>query len=406
MEMAEEKIDSAKAKIAEKIGNHKPENEERGRTLEMDHSIIRPSSLRSLRNGEPLVLHGWTLTAPVGFRAVCKTIREKAFLTSQLPIIISLEVHADVEQQEVMVDIMQEEWKGFLVDQAHETCNPDERLPRLEELLNKILIKVKKAAPDPKDLPPATNLAPASSNCDGDSGNSGSEDERGNTKKKVKICERLSNLGIYTHSEHFISFEAKSAKKPPHVFSIGETQILELHQAKKAELFAHNRNFFMRAFPAGYRIDSSNLDPSTYWRKGVQMVALNWQKLDEGMMLNEGMFAGEHGWVLKPPGYRSDPSEPVQYKTLDLKITVYAGQHIPIPPHGSEKGFNPYIRCELHVEKQDDGGGKSEPKPIEPTDFKQKTPYRKGDHPDFGEEGCVLSFRTVEKLVEELSFVR
>jgi phosphatidylinositol phospholipase C delta len=358
-----------------------------------------------MRNGEPLVLHGWTLTTPVGFRAVCKTIRETAFLTSKLPIIISLEVHADVEQQEVMVDIMQEEWKGLLVDQVHEACNPDERLPRLEEILNKILIKVKKAAPERLEQPSATNsLAPMNSRTDGDSAQSGSEDERSSQNKKVKICERLSNLGIYTHSEHFVSFEAKSARRPPHVFSIGESKIVELHQTNKEELLAHNRDYFMRAYPAGFRIDSSNLDPSGFWRKGVQMVALNWQKLDEGMMLNEGMFAGEHGWVLKPPGYRSDRAEPIQYKALDLKITVYSGQHIPIPANQTERGFHPYIRCELHVQEERTVGKAGEV--VEPTDCKQKTPYRKGDHPDFGEEGHVLSFRTVEKVVEELSFVR
>jgi phosphatidylinositol phospholipase C delta len=414
LEKAEEKYDSAKSKFVEKTGlgshHHSEKNhEQRGRpattgSLEVGNSLERPASLRSMRSGEPLVLHGWTLTTPVGFRAVCKTIRETAFLTSKLPIIISLEVHADVEQQEIMVDIMQEEWKGLLIDQAHEECNPEDRLPRLEEILNKILIKVKKAAPERLDPPAGTNsLAPINSRTEGDSGQSGSDDERSNQKKKVKICERLSNLGIYTHSEHFVSFEAKSAKRPPHVFSIGESQIVELHDTKKEELLAHNRDFFMRAYPAGFRIDSSNLDPSGFWRKGVQMVALNWQKLDEGMMLNEGMFAGEHGWVLKPPGYRSDPNEPVQYKTLDLKITVYSGQHIPIPANQTERGFHPYIRCELHVQKQEE---RTPGEAVDPTDYKQKTPYRKGDHPDFGEEGHVLSFRTVEKAVEALSFVR
>lgn len=143
------------------------------------------------------------------------------------------------------------------------------------------------------------------------------------------------------------------------------------------------------------------------------MVALNWQNCDMGMMLNEGMFAYENGWVLKPPGYRSDPNEPIQYKELDLKITVYAGQHIPIPANQTERGFHPYIKCDLHVQKPEiprkEEGNKDEAKkkePVDPTDYKQKTPYRKGDHPDFGEEGHVFTFRTVEKLVEELSFIR
>jgi phosphatidylinositol phospholipase C, delta len=415
LEKAEEKYDSTKSKIMSKTHLWKDkdhaETEERGRTLTRDTLTIgnpleRPTSPRSLRNGEPLVLHGWTLTAPVGFRAVCKSIRETAFENSPLPIIVSLEVHADLEQQETMVGIMKEEWKGLLIDEAHEACNPEERLPNLNELLNKILIKVKKAAPDKQDPATGATLAPVPTRNDGDSAQSGSDDERSSTKKKVKICESLSNLGIYTHSEHFVSFEAKSAKNPPHVFSIGESQILDLHENRRAEMFSHNRDFFMRAYPAGFRIDSSNLDPSVFWRKGVQMVALNWQKLDEGMMLNEGMFTGEQGWVLKPPGYRSDPSEHIEYKTLDLKITVYAGQHIPMPHGQTERGFHPYIRCELHAEKPAEGTGDSIDSRGKEVEYKQKTSYCKGDHPDFGGEGVLLSFPQITMVVEQLSFVR
>ena len=263
----------------------------------------RPAPAKSIRNGEPLVLHGWTLTAPVGFRDVCKTVRENAFLATNLPIIVSLEVHANLEQQEVMVKVMKEEWKGFLIDEAHPTCDPEDRLPRLEELLNKILVKVKKATPVVPEVEPGSlahehahrantttmvpshsprtstsslvpshspktstsslshlsrhlsisgsTLSPTISRHDGDS-HSGSEDERGN-KKKSKICENLSNLGIYTHSEHFTAFSAKNCTKPSHIFSISENQIIDLHEKKRAEMFAHNRDFFMRAYPAGFR---------------------------------------------------------------------------------------------------------------------------------------------------------
>jgi phosphatidylinositol phospholipase C delta len=413
-EKVEATYHSTKKKVIEKTGlgvNLLPidERSKSNDNLSIGKSIERPPSQRSLRTGEPLVLHGWTLTAPVGFRAVCKTIRETAFLTSNFPIIVSLEVHADLEQQEVMVNIMKEEWAGLLIEEAHEACNPDERLPRLDEMLNKILIKVKKVDQTKLDqVSTHSTLAPAPTRQDGDSGAS-SDDER-STKKKVKkgICKNLSDLGIYTHSEHFQSFEAASASKPSHIFSIEERTIMELHEKKKSDMFTHNRNFFMRAYPAGFRIDSSNLDPSVFWRKGIQMVALNWQNLDAGVMLNEGMFAGEHGWVLKPPGYRSDPTEPIQYKTLDLKITVFAGQHIPLPPGQTDEGFHPYIRCELHVEKQEErtgepieGGGRAKD-----GEHKRKTPWSKGDHPDFGREGSLMNFSGIRKVVEELSFVR
>lgn len=45
-------------------------------------------------SGEPAVFHGYTLTKEVPFRDVCRAIKEKAFVASDLPIIVSLEVHA------------------------------------------------------------------------------------------------------------------------------------------------------------------------------------------------------------------------------------------------------------------------------------------------------------------------
>jgi phosphatidylinositol phospholipase C delta len=42
------------------------------------------------------------------------------------------------------------------------------------------------------------------------------------------------------------------------------------------------------------------MDALKMWRAGSQVVALNWQHNDRGMQLNEAMFVGSGGWVLKP----------------------------------------------------------------------------------------------------------
>lgn len=55
-----------------------------------------------------------------------------------------------------------------------------------------------------------------------------------------------------------------------------------------------------RVFPRGTRIGSSNLDPLRFWRTGSQIASLNWQNYDRGMQINEGMFVGSKGWILKP----------------------------------------------------------------------------------------------------------
>ncbi|TAQ87062.1 hypothetical protein B7494_g4616 [Chlorociboria aeruginascens] len=422
VEKMEEAYGRGKIMIAEKTGLTKDSKTEDKipptdmlSAASMGNALERPPSSRSMRVGEPIVFHGWTLTAPVGFRAVCQAIAKYAFVNSKLPIIISLEVHTDAEQQETMVKIMKEEWKGLLLDETNRPCDPKERLPRLEELLCKILVKVKKVPEKVQKVESSAastnSLVPVPSR-DGDSGQSGSEDERSNSGKKsrktFKICESLSNMGVYTHSEHFDKkkfMNADVSDTPTHIYSVEENDLLDLCQTRHAEMFAHNRDFFMRAYPAGLRFTSSNLDPSIFWRQGFQMAALNWQTLDEGMMLNEGMFAGEDGWILKPPGYRSaDPatnlSDTIQYKTLDLKITIYAGQRIPLPTHQTERGFHPYIKCELHVEKDERASEGKE------GEYKMKSPSSKGDHPYWGNDGFQLDFMGIGKVVEELSFVR
>jgi phosphatidylinositol phospholipase C delta len=375
---------------------------------DVDAMLERPrarskSSKTSINMSEPIVMHGWTLTAPVGFRDVCKAIKESAFTEeNDLPIIISLEVHACMEQQEVMVDIMKEEWAGLLLDKPFDTCKPAGRQPSLQELRRKILIKVKRP-PEKVTLLPGNNITLMPPTALEEDPACASEDERCelnekycngselnekycngsdlNEKKQkqppipaVPICESLGALAIYTHSERFRSnFKLPAAQTHSHIFSVAEKRILELHASeKKAELLAHNRRFFMRAYPNPSRVDSSNMDPSLFWRKGVQMVAMNWQCWDEDMVLNDAMFAPDtRGWVLKPPGFRSDDNDlAIQYRTLDLRITIYAGQHIPLPERrqkdddvpstiilthtAEEKRFRPYVEVKLLVEKAEE----------------------------------------------------
>jgi len=372
-------------------------------------------SRQVLPRDEPIVMHGYTLNQPIGFRQVCKAIREAAFTTSNLPLIISLEVHACQEQQESMVQIMKEEWEGLLVDKPHETC-PNGRMPRLEELLNKILVKVKKASLSAESSMTMGSLSPRI--VIDDDAASGSEDDRSTRKlPKVPICEKLSQLAVYTHSEHFDTFEAANAKIPSHIFSINEDKILDIWESKRAELFAHNRHFFMRAYPKPTRWDSSNFDPSQFWRKGVQMAAMNRQKWDEGMMLNRAMFSGEHGWVLKPVGYRSNEPEMSEqdscpsYRTFDLIITVLAGQHIPLLEGMSRdkaSSLRPLVKCELHLEKVEErstsskeGGTKTRT-----TEWKKQTGSGSSDHPEFSPQDSELCFKGIHKVVEPLSFVR
>lgn len=166
----------------------------------------------------------------------------------------------------------------------------------------------------------------------------------------------------------------------------------------------------MRIYPFAFRVNSSNLDPSFYWRRGAQLVALNWQNMDKGMMLNHGMFAGTQGWVTKPAGYKSSElhTNSISRETLELTIEVFAAQDLSLPPSDhSEKWFRPYVNCQLHVEEpeslvavgQDDVSSDSEK-----SSYRRCTKSKSGINPDF--EGQKLEFPAVSGVVEKLSFLR
>lgn len=388
---------------------------ETANSSEIDQGSVRS---RSFPRHEPIVMHGFAdyqLTEPVGFREVCQTIRKEAFKTTDLPLIISLEVHARAEQQEVMVQIMKEEWREMLLDAPLENL-PKHQMPRLCDLRRKILIKVKKSAAHGDSTTSSLMPPPNSPGLPDDDSISDGERPLAPTTKKTKICEMLGSLGIYTHSEHFEKFEAASSKVASHIYSLSEKQIIDLYPSKHKEMLAHNRHYFMRAYPKSLRVDSSNPDPATCWRKGIQMVALNWQSCDEAMMLNAGMFADEHGWVLKPAGYRSDDDVDITQsgagpgKTLELFIRFLAGQNLPLPEGmkpKQAKHFRPYVKGELHAEKPEERPGakiEGDTRARE-SDYKSKIGAGKTDHPEFSGDN-ILSFKDVPGVVEDLSFVR
>lgn len=203
---------------------------------------------------EPRVLHGYTLTKEVSFRDVCKAIREYAFVASDLPVIVSLEVHCSTQQQEIMVQIMNETWAEYLVPQPSEDA---QRLPPPGDLRRRILVKVKYAAPgaspaveveEAQDrLPPEAQAGP-----------------KAKAKKASKIIQALSALGVYTRGVSFKSLTQPEASMPTHIFSLSEGGVEEVHDKNARLLFEHNRKYMMRTYPSGMRIQSSNLDPPVF----------------------------------------------------------------------------------------------------------------------------------------------
>ncbi|KAG7009833.1 1-phosphatidylinositol 4,5-bisphosphate phosphodiesterase 1 [Physcia stellaris] len=137
--------------------------------------------------------------------------------------------------------------------------------------------------------------------------------KRAPSKPKTKIISSLGELGVYTQGYKFnASFTSLESQTPNHVFSLAENNFNKICEQPdgKEQLEKHNMRYLMRVYPAAYRWSSGNPDPLKFWRRGVQMVALNWQTYDLPMQMNDAMFASgqdQYGYVLKPRNSDNQP---------------------------------------------------------------------------------------------------
>lgn len=379
-------------------------------------------------DGRPIVSHGRTLTTAVLFADCISVVAEYAFKASSYPLILSLEVHCNAEQQQAMVDILISKLKEHLVREPLMTNAFT--LPSPEELRHKILVKVK-AGENPKQSPgtpskgrdrslsspwsrpqildntfvpagPLLSSPPSTSPPDqsefwaagrvsmtttsmssADDSDVGAGEtlrpKRQQPKQKSKIISSLGDLGVYTQAIKFKSFAAPESRSCNHVFSVPEGKFAKMARDadSKAQLEKHNMRYLMRIYPNWHRISSTNPDPLGFWRRGVQMVALNWQTYDLGMQMNDAMFASgsdQCGYVLKPLELRSsmptaeslslEPPSPaltgppkITRKFIRFAVDMISAQQLPRPLRmGPDEILDPYIEIEM-FSAEDKGRG-------------------------------------------------
>ncbi|KAJ5135469.1 uncharacterized protein N7515_004747 [Penicillium bovifimosum] len=366
-------------------------------------------------DGRPIVSHGRTLTTSVLFADCITVINRYAFISCDFPLILSLEVHCNPEQQLAMVKIMKDAFKDQLILEPLMTnCYI---LPSPEELKGRILVKVKTCdEPDfdprqdtvssvgthgrkrsastpfvrptlveahtmplpslssPPTIGPVDGIGPlitqdrrsltatsmSSATDDSDSALvSVHTDKKKKRRQKSKITKPLSDLGVYTRGYKWRSFSSPESRRYNHIYSFAERSFENICQNhdNKVALEAHNRRYLTRVYPSGFRLRSSNFDPNKFWRRGVQMVALNWQTYDIGMQMNQAMFAAgtdRTGYILKPESLRlpaigdGNQKRKMERKLVRFSVNVVSAQQLPRPRTiGQDDNINPYVEIEM-----------------------------------------------------------
>lgn len=90
----------------------------------------------------PLIFHGHTFTTKIKFRDVIKTIKEHAFVTSEYPVILSIEQNCSLAQQRKMAQAMIEVFGEMLL--IHRVDKAEAQLPSPYSLRRRIILKHKK----------------------------------------------------------------------------------------------------------------------------------------------------------------------------------------------------------------------------------------------------------------------
>nr|XP_012788858.1 unnamed protein product [Sorex araneus] len=308
---------------------------------------------------EPIVYHGYTLTSKILFKTVIQSIQKYAFISSEYPVVLSLENHCSPPQQEVMADNLQSTFGEALLCDVLEDF-PD-RLPSPEALKFKILVKNKKVGTlqETQDRKGSDKHGQVQEYGEEDDDMKKSSSILSIFKKKrvrkVKVSLALSDLVIYTKAEKFRSFQySRQFQKFNEANSIEETEARKLSKLKVQEFIYHTQMFITRIYPDSTRTNSSNFNPQEFWNIGCQMVALNFQTPGMPMDLQTGKFLdnGGAGYVLKPKFLRDktsnfDPNIPLADNSpFTVTIRVISGVQL-LPNLAPSSTANVFVIIEV-----------------------------------------------------------
>ncbi|XVF46747.1 hypothetical protein PTKIN_Ptkin03bG0053100 [Pterospermum kingtungense] len=298
----------------------------------------------------------WTLTAPVKLIKCFKSIKEHAFSTSHYPVVITLEDHLSPDLHAKVAEMVTETFGEMLFYPEYECLK---EFPTPEDLKDKIIISTKppkeyyyedkmsssqkgnNSYDDVWGKEPTVLIADQEDDkTDSDASENNQDDNDDDDRDAFEEPElRTSGAPDYKRLIAIHAGKPKGGLREALKVELDKVRRLSLsEQALEKATKSHGTDVvrftqknFLRIYPKGTRVNSSNYKPMIGWMHGAQMVAFNMQGYGRSLWLMHGMFRsnGGCGYVKKPDflmneGQVFDPKANLPVKKT-LKVKVYMG---------------------------------------------------------------------------------
>eukprot|EP00928_Gymnodinium_smaydae_P013343 TRINITY_DN14873_c0_g1_i1.p1 TRINITY_DN14873_c0_g1~~TRINITY_DN14873_c0_g1_i1.p1 ORF type:complete len:630 (-),score=78.33 TRINITY_DN14873_c0_g1_i1:50-1897(-) len=267
----------------------------------------------------PCVTHGGTMTSAAELRTFLAAIRDHAFESTDLPVIMTFENHLGNEGQRRCAALVRE-LMGSLLYVLEDACSLATTWPKLSDLRGRILVR-DKAFKLKEMLAEIAEDDADETDEEGKQSDAYANNEQQLSKtltlvsktNSLKACAAVHDELLQIVAVHNVKY--KNLKSNSNSFesvctsSSLSSKKFARHLAKdgKDSWRKFTRDHLIRIYPSGLHVDSSNYSPLDAWESGCQMVALNFQGSStfhsRELWINGGRFRAYKGcgYALKPP---------------------------------------------------------------------------------------------------------
>lgn len=265
-------------------------------------------------DGRPAVTHGHTMTSYESFEKILVVIKEHSFSHGfKYPVILSLENHLGHKQQLIAATLMQEVLGELLYTPAEHGTDEDV-LPSPHALQGRIVIKAKTGKSVLRSGASYSQMGISPELAGFDDYDTDEDQQRPEDKvvRQESVEEKETVPKIVPQIAELVFMAGGNRKALMALWKINKSGVQEfqasscasINEKKVAEVLQndwcdpireYNSHAFTRVYPKGSRVDSSNYTPTLAHYLGCQIVALNWQRNDSGLAINQARFLANNG---------------------------------------------------------------------------------------------------------------